>query len=121
MPWFDMGCLQNPHEWVSLGWKEKIAALVQSNVMFVSLLFLAIEGACFCTFIFLLIQTSVLYGIRTAQAIAYTVLCGICHQSEKVIQRSQRFTNENEMLERGKNSALSQEAGFEANSFLHHV
>ena len=29
--------------------------------------------------------------------------------------------NENGMLEREKNSALSQEAGFEANSFMHHV
>ena len=45
LPWFDMVRLQKPLMWVSLGWKEKIAAFVQSNATFVSLLVLAIEGA----------------------------------------------------------------------------
>ena len=81
--WFDMGQLQNPLEWAALRWKGKITAFIQSKVTFISLLVL---GARFFTFIFLLIQTSVLHGRRTAQAIAYTILCSICHQSKKVVK-----------------------------------
>ena len=67
LPQFDMGCLENPLEWASLGWKEKITAFIQSKATFVSLLVLAIEGARFLTFVFLLIQTVVLHGSKTAK------------------------------------------------------
>ena len=80
-----MGRLQNPLEWVSLGWKEKIAAFVLSNATFVSLLVLTIEGACFCIFVFLLIQTAILHGCQMAKAIAYMVLCRVCRKSKKII------------------------------------
>ena len=74
MPRFDMGQLQNPLAWPYLGWKDKIIMFIQTKGTFICLLVIIIEGSRFCTFIFLLIQTSALYGIRTAQAIAYTVL-----------------------------------------------
>ena len=82
---------------------------------------LVIEGARFLTFVFLLIQTAVLHGSKTAQAITYTILCGICRQYEKIVRRNQWFTNENNMLERRKTFPLSQEAGSQADSFVHHV
>ena len=113
LPRFDKGHLQNPLEWVSLGWKQKIEEFVQSNATFVSLLVLAIEGAHFSTFVFLLIQTAMLHGHQAAQAIAYTVLCGVCHKSKKIVRWNPLFTSDG-VLERGKSNPLSQEAGTEA-------
>ena len=116
---FDMGCLQNPLEWVSLGWKEKAEEFVQSNATFVFQLVLVIEGARFSTFMFLLIQTAMLQS-QMAQAITYMVLSGVCRKSKKIVRRTIWFTNEG-MLERGKlNFPLSQQARTEA-EFVHHV
>ena len=97
---------------------KNIEEFVESNATFVSLLVLTIEGARFSTFMFLLIQTAMLHGRQTAQAIAYRVLCRVCCKSKKIVHQNQQFTS-NGVLERGKNP-LSQEAGTES-SLVNHV
>ena len=81
LPRFDMKQLQSPLAWAAVGWKERLSKLVQSNATILLFVVITIESTRFCTFVFLLIQTSMLHGWQVAPAVTYSVLCSVCHKS----------------------------------------